>query len=94
MDSVIIVGTLRAYIVINICSKQDFGENSVWHYIPDTIKRYIQMRLRVETAMKVIPVSFGQEGASMLVHCENLLEHEDNHTTNLTVVGILMTTSF
>jgi hypothetical protein len=52
------------------------------------------MRLRVETAMKVIPVSFGQEGASMLVHCESLLEHEDNHTTNLMVVGILMTTSF
>jgi hypothetical protein len=94
VDSVIIVGTLRAYIVTNVCSKQDFGENSVWHYIPDTIKRYIQIRLRVETAMKVIPVSFGQEGASMLVHCENLLEHEDNHTTNLTVVGILMTTSF
>ena len=94
MDSVIIVGTLRAYIVINICSKQDFGENSNWQYIPDTIKRYIQMRLRVETAIKVIPVSFGQEGASMLVHCENLLEREDIHTTNLTVVGILMTTSF
>ncbi|HSN95997.1 MAG TPA: hypothetical protein VLR10_02265 [Nitrososphaeraceae archaeon] len=94
MDSVIIVGTLRVYIVINICSKQDFGENSNWHYIPDTIKRYIQMRLSVETAMKVIPVSFRQEGASMLVHCENLLEHEDNHTTNLMVVGILMTTSF
>jgi hypothetical protein len=52
------------------------------------------MRLRVETAMKVTPVSFGQGGASMLVHCENLLEHEDNHTTNLMVVGILMTTSF
>lgn len=94
MDSVIIVGTLRAYIVINICSKQDFGENPNWHYIPDTIKRYIQIRLRVETAMKVNPVSFGQKGASMLVHCENLLEHEDKHTINLTVVGILMTTSF
>jgi hypothetical protein len=52
------------------------------------------MRLRVETAMKVIPVSFGQEGESMLVHCENLLEHEDNHTTNLTVIDILMMTSF
>jgi hypothetical protein len=94
VDSVITVGTLRAYIVINICSKQDIGENSYWQYIPDTIKRYIQMRLRVETAMKVIPVSFGQEGVSMLVHCENLLEREDTHTTNLTVVGILMTTSF
>ncbi|MFZ0740648.1 MAG: hypothetical protein WAM54_03565 [Nitrososphaeraceae archaeon] len=44
MDSVIIVGILRAYIVINICSKQDFGENSNWQYIPDTIKRYIQMQ--------------------------------------------------
>ena len=44
MDSVIIVGILRAYIMINICSKQDFGENSNWQYIPDTIKRYIQMQ--------------------------------------------------
>ncbi|MFY9566982.1 MAG: hypothetical protein WAQ29_11560, partial [Nitrososphaeraceae archaeon] len=61
------------YIVINICSKQDFGENSNWQYIPDTIKRYIQMRLRVETAMKVIPVSFGQEGASAL-----LVNHDDD----------------
>jgi hypothetical protein len=94
VDSVIIVGTLRAYIVTNICSKQDFGENTNWHYIPDTIKHYIQIRLRVETSMKVIPVSFGQKGASMLVHCENPLEHEDNHTTNLTVVGVLITTSF
>jgi hypothetical protein len=28
--------------------------------------------------MKVIPVSFDQEGASMLVHVKNLLEHEDH----------------
>ena len=94
MDSVIIVGTLRAYIVTNVCSKQDFGENTSWHYIPDTIKHYIQIRLRVENSNESNPVSFGQDGASMLVHCENLLEHEDNHTTNLTVVGVLIKTSF
>ena len=28
--------------------------------------------------MKVVPVSFGQEGAAMLSHCKNLLEHEDS----------------
>lgn len=36
------------------------------------------MNLRIEdSSMKVIPVSFSQEGASMLSHCKNLLEHED-----------------
>ena len=28
--------------------------------------------------MQVVPVSFAQEGATMLAHCKNLLEHEDN----------------
>jgi hypothetical protein len=27
--------------------------------------------------MRVIPVSFGQEGPSMLVHIKNLLDHPD-----------------
>jgi hypothetical protein len=58
--------------------KQDFGENSNWQYIHETIAHYKKMNSRIENIMKVIPVSFGQEGASMLVHCKNLLEHEDN----------------
>ena len=33
---------------------------------------------RVEEIMRVIPVSFSQEGPRMLSHCKNLLEHEDN----------------
>lgn len=28
--------------------------------------------------MQVVPVLFGQEGAKMLAHCKNLLEHEDS----------------
>jgi hypothetical protein len=28
--------------------------------------------------MKVVPVSFAQEGPSMLVHCKSLLENEDS----------------
>ena len=35
------------------------------------------MNLRIEDSiMKVIPVSFSQEGASMLSHCKNLLEFD------------------
>jgi hypothetical protein len=58
--------------------KQDFGDNTNWHYIHETLAKYKKMNSRVETVMKVIPVSFSQEGASMLVHVKNLLEHEDN----------------
>jgi hypothetical protein len=37
------------------------------------------MNLRIEdSSMKVIPTSFSQEGASMLTHCKNLLEHEES----------------
>lgn len=42
------------------------------------IIRYKELHSRVEQVMKVIPVSFDQEGASMLVHVKNLLEHEDH----------------
>ena len=54
------------------------GDNTDWQYIHDTLASYKKMNLRVETVMKVIPVSFAQEGPSMLTHCKNLLEHEDN----------------
>jgi hypothetical protein len=57
--------------------KQDFNENTNWQYIHDTLAKYKKMNLRVETVMKVVPVSFGQEGPSMLVHVKNLLDHED-----------------
>jgi hypothetical protein len=36
------------------------------------------MGLNSADYMQVVPVSFAQEGASMLAHCKNLLEHEDN----------------
>jgi hypothetical protein len=59
--------------------KQDFGDNTNWNYIHDQLKHYKDMNLRIEeSSMKVIPVSFREEGASMLSHCKNLLEHEDN----------------
>jgi hypothetical protein len=58
--------------------KQDFGESTSWEYIHDTLNKYRHSRSRIEDVMKVVPVSFSQEGASMLVHVKNLLDHEDN----------------
>jgi hypothetical protein len=59
--------------------KQELGDNTNWQIIHDTLKRYRDMNLRIERSdMKVIPVSFREEGASMLTHCKNLLEHEDS----------------
>jgi hypothetical protein len=48
----------------------------------NTLVRYKELHSRVEQVMKVIPVSFDQEGASMLVHVKNLLEHEDRIAIN------------
>jgi hypothetical protein len=58
--------------------KQDFGENTNWQYIHDTLNKYKKMNSRIENVMRVVPVSFSQEGPSMLVHVKNLLDHEDN----------------
>jgi hypothetical protein len=59
--------------------KQEIGDDTNWQRIHDTLKRYRDMNLRIEdSSMKVIPVSFGQEGPSMLTHCKNLLENEDS----------------
>jgi hypothetical protein len=59
--------------------KQDFGESTNWEYIHDTLNKYRHSRSRIEdSGMKCIPVLFSQEGASMLVHCKNLLYHEDS----------------
>jgi hypothetical protein len=59
--------------------KQDFGDDTNWQRIHDTLNKYRHSPSRIEdSGMKVIPVSFAQEGASMLVHCKNLLDHEDN----------------
>jgi hypothetical protein len=59
--------------------KQELGDDTNWQRIHDTLKRYRDMNLRIEdSSMKCIPVSFSQEGASMLTHCKNLLEHEES----------------
>jgi hypothetical protein len=58
--------------------KQDLGDNTSWEYIHDTLNKYRRSRSRIESVMKVVPVSFREEGASMLVHVKNLLDHEDN----------------
>ena len=59
--------------------KQEMGDDTNWQRIHDTLKRYRDMNLRIEdSSMKVIPVSFRQEGASMLTHCKNLLEHKES----------------
>jgi hypothetical protein len=58
--------------------KADMGDSTDWQYIHDTLLKYKKMKsARVESVMKVVPVSFREEGASMLVHVKNLLDHED-----------------
>jgi hypothetical protein len=59
--------------------KEDFGDNTNWHYIHETLLKYRKMKTaRVEDVMRVVPVSFAQDGASMLVHVKNILDHEDS----------------
>jgi hypothetical protein len=57
---------------------QDFGDNTNWHYIHEALTKYKKLNSRIESIMRVVPVSFEQEGASMLVHVKNLFDHEDN----------------
>jgi hypothetical protein len=58
--------------------KQELGENPNWHYIHEKIAWAKKNRLNVSDYMQVVPVSFSQEGASMLSHCKNLIENEDS----------------
>lgn len=57
--------------------KDELGENSNWQYIRDKIAHCRKNKLKLENYMRVIPVSFGQEGPSMLVHLKQLLDHPD-----------------
>jgi hypothetical protein len=58
--------------------KQELGEDSNWYHIHDKINHCRKEGLNISDYMRVVPVSFAQEGPSMLAHCKNLLEHEDN----------------
>jgi hypothetical protein len=68
----------RANVEFIEAVKQDFGDNTNRQRTHNTLKIYKELHSRVEQVMKVIPVSFDQEGAIMLVHVKNLLEHEDH----------------
>ena len=58
--------------------KMEMGEDSNWRIIHDKISWCKKLGLNICDYMQVVPVSFAQEGASMLAHCKNLLEHDDN----------------
>jgi hypothetical protein len=58
--------------------KQELGENTNWHYIHEKIAWFKKLGLDIADYMQVVPLSFAVEGVSMLAHCKNLLEHEDN----------------
>jgi hypothetical protein len=58
--------------------KLELGEDSNWSRVHEKIAHCRREGLNVSDYMRVVPVSFAQEGASMLAHCKNLLEHEDN----------------
>lgn len=58
--------------------KQDWPEDSDWYRIHERIAWCKKNSLNVSDYMHVVPVLFGQEGAKMLAHCKNLLEHEDS----------------
>jgi hypothetical protein len=58
--------------------KMEMGENSNWQYIHEKLSWAKKNRLRIENYMKVVPVSFAVDGGTMLVHCKNLLESDDN----------------
>ena len=58
--------------------KQELGEDSNWHHIHDKIAWCKKNGLDVSDYMQTVPVSFAQEGASMLSHCKNLLENDDS----------------
>jgi hypothetical protein len=58
--------------------KMELGKDSNWQRIHDKISWCKKLGLNISDYMQIVPVSFAQEGASMLAHCKNLLEHEDN----------------
>jgi hypothetical protein len=79
-----LVGTLsNVYIdAVNVefveATKQELGEDSDWYRIHERIAWCKKNSLNVSDYMQVVPVSFAQEGARMLSHCKNILEHEDS----------------
>jgi hypothetical protein len=58
--------------------KQELGENPNWQYSHEKIAWAKKKRLNISNYMQTVPVSFAQEGASMLSHCKNLLENDDS----------------
>lgn len=46
--------------------KQELGEDSNWYHIHDKITWTKKNNLNVSDYLQVVPVSFAQEGASML----------------------------
>jgi hypothetical protein len=58
--------------------KQELGEDPNWQYIHEKIAWAKKNRLNISNYMQTVPVSFAQEGASMLSHCKNLLENDDS----------------
>jgi hypothetical protein len=58
--------------------KSELGENTNWQYIHEKLAYCKKNKLKIENYMKVIPVSFATDGATMLVHSKNLIESEDN----------------
>jgi hypothetical protein len=57
--------------------KMEIGEDADWFHIHEQLERYRNNGWDIMTAMKVVPVSFTQEGAAMLVHAKQLLEFEE-----------------
>jgi len=58
--------------------KQELGEDSNWQRIHDKIAWAKKNGLNISDYLQTVPVSFTQEGASMLSHCKNLIENEDS----------------
>jgi hypothetical protein len=54
------------------------GEDSNWHHIHEKIAHCRKEGFDISKYMRVVPVSFAQEGPSMLTRCKNHLEHEEN----------------
>jgi hypothetical protein len=73
-DNILIDGANPEFIE---AVKREIGEDSNWFRIHEKLAQYRNNGWDVMKVMKCVPISFAQDGASMLVHAKQLMEFED-----------------
>jgi hypothetical protein len=75
LDNVYIDGSNAAFVE---AAKQELGEDSNWTRVHEKINHCRREGFNVSNYMRVVPVSFGQEGPAMLSRAKSIIENEDS----------------